>query len=119
MIFVNEAIANGKSSSWVEDFVILLAPFAPHLAEELWQRVLGKTTSIFVSAWPAADPAKAKLQQVEIVVQDKGKKRGIISVAAGTSAAEVIDKIKQDSKLAPLAVAENYKFVPDRIINFF
>ena len=119
MIFVNEAIANGKSSSWVEDFVILLAPFAPHLAEELWQRVLGKTTSIFVSTWPTADPAKAKLQQVEIVVQDKGKKRGIISVAAGTSAAEVIDKIKQDSKLAPLAVAENYKFVPDRIINFF
>lgn len=119
MIFVNEAIEDGKSSSWVNEFVILLAPFAPHLAEEIWQNVLGNKTSVFSNAWPVADDNIAKLQQVDIVVQEKGKKRGVIRVAAGTDEAVVLDIIKQDSKLAYLIKSGEHKFVPDRIINFF
>ncbi|MBU1092691.1 class I tRNA ligase family protein, partial [Patescibacteria group bacterium] len=119
MIFVNESIEDNKSTSWIENFVILLAPFAPHLAEELWQNVLGKKTSVFMNKWPMPDIDKAKLQQVDIVVQEKGKKRGVISVAAGTSEIDVLNIIKQDNKLAPLVETGEYKFVPDRIINFF
>ena len=119
MIFINEAIEDKKSTSWVDDFVILLTPFAPHLAEELWQNAMGNKTSVFANTWPVANTSKAKLQQVDIVVQEKGKKRGIINVTAGTSEADVIGIIKQDSKLAPLVASYKYKFVPDRVINFF
>ena len=119
MIFVNEAIADGKSNSWLNDFIILLAPFAPHLAEELWQKVLGKTESVLNAHWPQADLAKAKLENVTVIVQEQGKKRGAVEVPAGASEKEVLSAMQQDSKLAKLVENKQYKFVPDRIINFY
>lgn len=119
MIFINSAIEDGKSNSWLESFVILLAPFAPHLAEELWQGVLGKKESVFLSKWPVADPNKAKLDKITIIIQEQGKKRGSLEIPAGADENFVINLVKQDSKLAVLAKNKQYKFVPDRIINFY
>ncbi|MFA5967311.1 MAG: leucine--tRNA ligase [Patescibacteria group bacterium] len=119
MIFVNSAIEDGASTNWLEDFVILLAPFAPHLAEELWQNILKKPDSVFKAKWPGADPAKAKLDKVIIIVQEQGKKRGSLEVPAGADEAVVINLLKQDAKLAGFAEKSQYKFVPDKIINFY
>ena len=119
MIFVNSVIEDGKSNSWIESFVILLTPFAPHLAEELWQKVLGKKESVFLAKWPVADPNKAKLEKITIIIQEQGKKRGSLEIPAGADESFVMDLIKQDSKLALLVENKQYKFVPDRIINFY
>ncbi len=119
MIFVNNAIEDGKSNNWLEDFIVLLAPFAPHLAEELWQGILGKKESVFTAKWPVADPSKAKLDKVTIIVQEQGKKRGAVEVMAGTDEQTILTAIKQDDKLAKLVAGKSYKFVPDKIINFY
>jgi len=118
MIFINEAIEDGKSNSWLKDFVVLLAPFAPHIAEEIWQDVLGNKTSVFTSKWPIADPNKAKLDKITLVIQEQGKKRGTIEVPVGSDEITVLSTIKQDDKLVSL-IKKNYKFVPDKIINFY
>jgi leucyl-tRNA synthetase len=60
----------------------MLAPFAPHMAEELWE-MLGRTASVFREAWPTADPALALEEQVEVVVQVNGKVRARLQVARG------------------------------------
>ncbi|MFQ5461439.1 MAG: leucine--tRNA ligase [Phycisphaerae bacterium] len=65
----------------IEPFVLLLAPFAPHLAEELWQR-LGHEPSLAFEPWPAYDPALACDDEVEVAVQVCGKIKGRIQVAA-------------------------------------
>ncbi len=73
MIFVNEFYGlNPKSKSAMETFVLLLSPFAPHIAEELWQK-LGHKKSIAYQPWPSFDEAKTKDDSVEIVVQFNGK----------------------------------------------
>jgi len=61
---------------------IVLAPFAPHLAEELWSR-LGHTTSVHLERWLDADPAALAVQTIEFVVQVNGKVRGRITTAPG------------------------------------
>ncbi|MCW5854061.1 MAG: leucine--tRNA ligase, partial [Anaerolineae bacterium] len=65
----------------VEAFLLLLAPLAPHLSEELWSR-LGKPYSIHQQAWPAFDPAIAAEDEVEIVLQINGKVRARVTVPA-------------------------------------
>ncbi len=78
-----------------EAFVLLLAPLAPHLAEELWQR-LGPRESLAYHAWPVADAALLKADVLEIPVQVNGKVRGKISVPAEAQEAEVIEIAKAD-----------------------
>jgi leucyl-tRNA synthetase len=65
----------------VDAFVRLLAPFAPHLAEELWAAI-GATGSVFRTTWPAADPALLAKDEIEYVLQVNGKTRGKVTVAA-------------------------------------
>jgi leucyl-tRNA synthetase len=65
----------------VEPFVLLLAPFAPHIAEELWQR-LGHNESLACQPWPRYDEELAKERQVELAVQVNGKVRDRIVVPA-------------------------------------
>ncbi|MBE0446771.1 MAG: leucine--tRNA ligase [Actinobacteria bacterium] len=68
----------------IENLVLLLAPFAPHLTEELWEG-LGKEKSIHLHAWPKYDPELAKAEEVTLVVQVNGKVRDKITVAADIS----------------------------------
>ena len=94
MVFVNDAITwETKPVSVLRDFLVLLAPFAPHLAEELW----AKTTSAFslqpsalsYAPWPKFDPALLVEDTLEIPVQVNGKLRDVIKVPANADNATV------------------------------
>jgi len=75
MVFVNEFLnKETKPKHAIEKFVLLLSPFAPHIAEELWQ-ILGHNNSLAYEQWPEYDELKAEVQIVEIVVQINGKVR--------------------------------------------
>jgi leucyl-tRNA synthetase len=80
MIFVNEATkAERLPRAMMHAFVLVLAPFAPHLAEELWER-LGHSTSLARESWPSYDPAKLASDTVEVVLQVNGKVRSKATV---------------------------------------
>jgi len=104
----------------VETLVLLLAPLAPHLAEELWQR-LGHKRSLAYHAWPVADPALLKADVLEIPVQVNGKVRGKISVPAEAQEAEVIEIAKADQNVGKHLAGQSVKraiYVRGRIVNF-
>jgi leucyl-tRNA synthetase len=103
-----------------ETLVLLLAPLAPHLAEELWQR-LGSTESLAYHAWPAADAALLKADVLEIPVQVNGKVRGKISVPAEAQESEVIEIAKADQNVSKHLAGQSLKraiYVRGRIVNF-
>ncbi|PIR92071.1 hypothetical protein COU01_03755, partial [Candidatus Falkowbacteria bacterium CG10_big_fil_rev_8_21_14_0_10_44_15] len=81
MIFVNEAQAEGLAKDELEKFLIVLAPFAPHLAEELWSR-LGHKQSIFKEKWPVYDANLTKDEIVRLAIQVNGKLRDTMEAAA-------------------------------------
>jgi leucyl-tRNA synthetase len=84
MIFVNEFInAAEKPREAMENFVILLAPFAPHIAEELWAR-MGHSQTIAYEPWPQYDESKIAEDEIEIVLQVNSKIREKVMVPAGT-----------------------------------
>jgi len=84
MIFVNEATKEEiKPRSVLERFLLLLAPFAPHIAEELWSR-LGKEASLAYEPWPAHDPGKIEQSMVDLVLQVNGKVRSRLRVPVDT-----------------------------------
>jgi leucyl-tRNA synthetase len=84
MIFVNEVMkAEVRPSQLLEPFVLVLSPFAPHIAEELWQK-LGHHTSLAYEPWPVYDPTKLQQTTVEVVVQINGKLRAKLMVAMDT-----------------------------------
>ena len=89
MIFVNETMKlEVRPRRELEGFVQLVAPFAPHLAEELWEK-LGHTTSLAYEPWPVYDEAKCIKSTVEVVLQINGKIRSKIAVALNTASAEL------------------------------
>ncbi|OGH95100.1 MAG: hypothetical protein A2538_04140 [Candidatus Magasanikbacteria bacterium RIFOXYD2_FULL_41_14] len=89
MIFVNEASQSSVLSlQSFASFLQLLAPFAPHIAEELWAE-LGNKESIFKSAWPKHDPTKIQHSEITVVVQVNGKLRDEIIVPVDISEADV------------------------------
>lgn len=75
-------------TEWKEKFAIMLHPFAPHLAEELWQ-MIGKATSIFEAAWPEYDEFMLVDDEVTIAVQVNGKLRGTLTCFNGVAQEEV------------------------------
>ena len=78
--------------------VLLLAPFAPYLAHELWE-VLGEKSNLLKAPWPKYDPELAKEEEIEIPVQVNGKLRGKIIVAPGTGEEEIKQKALADEKV--------------------
>jgi leucyl-tRNA synthetase len=80
------------------DMVLLLAPFAPYLAHELWE-MLGESSNLLKASWPKYDPELAKEEEIEIPVQVNGKLRSKIVVAPGTGEEEVIQKALADEKI--------------------
>lgn len=83
MIFVNGFLtAEVRPKAAMESFVLLLAPFAPHLAEELWE-LLGHGESLALHPWPAYDEGKTREASVEVAVQVNGKVRSRFSAAPG------------------------------------
>lgn len=89
MIFVNEVMrSDTRPRRLLEPFVILLSPFAPHLAEELWQK-LGHTETITYEPWPSYDPSILEETTIEVVLQVNGKIRGKIVVKKDTPEEEL------------------------------
>jgi leucyl-tRNA synthetase len=80
------------------DLVLLLAPFAPYLAHELWE-MLGQKSNLLKAPWPKYDANLAKEDEIQIPVQVNGKLRSVIVVAPGTPEAEVIEKALADPKV--------------------
>ena len=106
----------GIDKETLKTFVILLAPFAPHIGEELWQQ-LGGTDSVFHAQWPECDEEAMKDDEIEVAVQINGKTRAVISISADSSKEDTIaagrEAVKE--KLTGNVVKEIY--VPGKIIN--
>ncbi len=103
-----------------ETYLKLLAPFAPHLVEELWQK-LGHAESIHLQTWPVFDPQMIIDSEVTLVVQVMGRTRGSVMVKAGTSQEDAKAQVMSDENLKKyLEGKEIVKeiFVPDKLINF-
>jgi leucyl-tRNA synthetase len=109
-----------KPRSVVETLVLLLAPFAPHLAEELWS-ALGHEGSLAFAPWPSFDAALAEDELREYVVQVNGKLRHKILADAGLSAADLVQTIKADLRVTELLQGKQIVkeiAVPGRLVNF-
>ena len=104
----------------MERFVQLLSPFAPHLAEELWQQ-LGHAQTLAYEPWPEFDEALLKEDTIEIPVQINGKLRGRIVVAAGADRAAMEAAARADEKIAELLAGKTIVktiIVPGKMVNF-
>jgi leucyl-tRNA synthetase len=122
MEYLNVVRAGGRvpERGAVEPLVTLVAPFAPHVAEELWER-LGGTTSIFDSgSWPEFDPARAVADNVEFVVQVNGKVRARMAMARGIGEGEARDAAVAEPNVQRFLEGKSVRktiFVPDRLLN--
>ena len=122
MEYLNVVRAGGRVAerAAVEPLVLLIAPFTPHLAEELWER-LGKEGSIFDSAaWPEFDPAKAIADTVEFVVQVNGKVRTRMPMPRGVTEEAARDAALGDENVRRFTEGKSVRktiFVPDRLLN--
>jgi leucyl-tRNA synthetase len=103
----------------MRSFLQLLAPFAPHFAEELWGR-LGGAAPIHGTAWPAYDPAQLEIQTAKLVFQVNGKHRGDAEVPVGLAQAAALELAQAHPKVAPFLAGKTIRkvvYVPGRILN--
>ena len=103
----------------METVIVLLAPFAPHICEELWHQC-GHQESVHLMSWPVYDPAALEVKEVEVVVQVNGKVRGHIHVAADLSENELIEAATGHERVKPhLEGKEILKAVtvPQKLVN--
>jgi leucyl-tRNA synthetase len=121
MEFVNEiGPQEPRPKAILEPFVLLLSPFAPHLAEELWE-LLGHSQTLAYEPWPAFNPDLLVESEVEIPVQVNGKLRGRIRVPVGADQAAVQELAQQDANVATQMAGKQIVkviFVQDRMVNF-
>ncbi len=119
MTLVNEFYDKGLGRAEMKILLLLLAPFAPHLAEELWER-LGEKRLIATEAWPAFDPAKTVDAEVTLAVQVGGKLRATVTLPADSSQEEVMALVLAEQKIQKLMEGmEIVKtiLVPNKLVN--
>ncbi len=106
----------GIDKETLETIAVLLSPFAPHFAEEMWEQ-LGHTETIFKAGWPVYDESEMADDEIEVPVQINGKTRAVISIPADVSKEDAIAAGKEAvaDKLTGTIVKEIY--VPKKIIN--
>lgn len=115
MIFINYIRKESKESltqveeinltiPQLEKFLILLSPFAPHIAEEIWQEKLGHKESIFKESWPEYDPELARDEKIELVIQVNGKVRDKIMASADIEEVEA-KRMATESEKARMFIA--------------
>ncbi|MCC7374930.1 MAG: leucine--tRNA ligase [Verrucomicrobiales bacterium] len=125
MMFVNEAMTWGtRPVAVLKTFLQLLAPFSPHLSEELWQRLHQhaglEVGSLGYAAWPVHDPALLVEDTVEVPVQVNGKLRDVIRVPAGASPAEIEAAAKLSPKVQAFLADKTVRkaiVVPGKMVN--
>jgi len=125
MVFINDAITwETKPASVLREFLILLQPFAPHLAEELWQKISTLnpqlSTHLAYAPWPKFDPAWLVESEIEIPVQVNGKLRDVIKVSVNATAAELEALALANEKAKPYYAGKTIKKVivlPKKLVN--
>jgi leucyl-tRNA synthetase len=120
MEFVNTLRAESYTGrDMVEGLVLMLAPSAPHFAEESWER-LGHDTSIFDARWPKWDEALVVEDQVEVVIQVSGKTRGRVSVPRDAEQGTVVAAAQEDAAVRRFTEGKEVRkvvYVPNRLLN--
>ncbi len=109
----------GTVAHAIETLLLLLAPFAPHLTEELWHRI-GHTESIHLQSWPSYDPAALVLDEVEIAVQVNGKVRARLTVPAQADKTEVEQLVLADERVRAFVDGKTVRkviVVPGKLVN--
>lgn len=106
----------GIDKGTMETIAVLLSPFAPHMAEELWE-MLGHTESVFTESWPGYDEAAMKESTVEIVLQVNGKVRGRISIPADADKDSVLGIAKETLGDRMPADIKKEIYVPGKLVN--
>lgn len=104
----------------IEALLLMLAPFAPHVAEELWQE-LGHDESIHNEGWPVYDEKLTVDDLIEIVVQINGKVRATITLASSASEKDMIESAQKNERVAQALAqspAKKIVTVPKRLVNF-
>ncbi len=104
----------------VKDLVVMLAPFAPHFAEECWER-LGARTSVFEARWPAWDEALTVESEIEVPVQINGKTRSRVTVPRGALEEAVVAAARLDPAVRKFTDGKELRkviYVKDRLLNF-
>jgi leucyl-tRNA synthetase len=108
----------------MEGIVTLLAPYAPHIAEELWQVLSGAAATsencVSLRRWPDWDEAALVQSSIELPVQINGKVRGKISVSPDADDAAVIDAAKTDERIAGYLAGKTVVkqiVIPNRLVN--
>ena len=124
MVFMNEAEdfakAGALSKEYLKKFVLCLAPFAPHLGEELWEYLGGEKTLAY-EPWPVYDPAALVEDEIEIPVQVMGKLRGRVKIPVAATPAEMEEAAKADAEVAKFLEGKTIVkviAVPKRMVNF-
>ena len=121
MEFVNEMLAQDvRPKAVLEPFVLLLSPFAPHIAEELWL-ALGHSTSLARVSWPSYDDKYLVESEIEIPVQINGKLRGKVTVPAGADQATREAAAKADATIAAQIAGKTIVkavVIPGKMVNF-
>jgi leucyl-tRNA synthetase len=110
----------GSLREAVEVLLQLLAPFAPHIANELWHEI-GRTDDLTLLHWPEADPALVVDDAYQIAVQVNGKLRGEVQVGATAAEAEIRETAARDPKIAGWLQGKTIKkvvVIPKRLVNF-
>lgn len=119
---VNGGIRCAEWDETLKVLALVLAPFAPHLAEEAWVEVLNQKFSVHLAAWPKYNPAFLEVKEIEMVVQVDGKLRATLVIAAdeAKNQEKVVKLAKSDAKVAKWLGkgAKKTVFVPGRLINF-
>jgi leucyl-tRNA synthetase len=126
MVFVNEAITwEIKPVSVLREFLILLQPFAPHIAEELWVKLNSSFiihhSSLPYAPWPTLDPSFLVEDTLEMPVQVNGKLRDVIRVKTDASAAEIEAAARASDKVKPFLEGKTIRkviVVPNKLVNF-
>lgn len=116
---LEQDLSSGVVNEVLEKLVLMLAPFAPFVAEELWSE-LGRTGPVFRQSWPAYDPELAREDEVEIPVQINGKLRARVTVALGLNRQDLEQRALTDDKIRALVDGKQIVkviVVPDKLVN--
>jgi leucyl-tRNA synthetase len=120
MEYVNELTSKGASREDLTTLVKLLAPYAPHLADEAWER-LGNKGFVLNESWPSFDDALTQDETVVIVVQVNGKLRAQFNAPAAASMRYLENEARALEKIKPYIDGKNIKkviVVPKKLVNF-
>jgi leucyl-tRNA synthetase len=120
MIFTNEAQSKSATRDDIEALLKCLSPFAPHLAEEIWQNI-GNESLVCQEKWPTYDEAKTIDSTIQFIVQVNGKLRAKLTAELNADKNKLLNEAKNDPQVLKWLEGKTIIkeiFVPNRLINF-